>query len=704
MKRFLFSLTLGLASFVAFTQCTTDRPITAPQPITRRAFEFELNPEKLLTKCDAALKRFEDSVAKIGNLAPEQVTVENTLLELERAQSELSDEAGIYYFMTDVGENEGLRAKGKECSERLGKAQLKVFSDPKTYKALLLLKEKSGKALGKDERDILEEHLREFKINGTELVLKGDPRAAEFKRMSEELVTLKANFKEGAVKNYDTIPLTKKKLLDAGITEEDVELFVKMDKGQPVKDDAGNLVYEFKGANPVQWQTIMENSKDAQLRHDVDEAWESKGGPKNLELLKTIITYRDKMAKMLGYANHAEMRVEKKMAKTPEAVLKFLDDVRTKLLPLGEQNLEELTAAKRKETGDKNAKLDYWDWRYYETRLRETVYQVDMNEVKQYFPLDTVTKGLFTIYQTLLGVKFEPDSSYKTWFSDVKLYRIVENGRTLAYFFMDLHPREGKRTGAAAYTLIEPRVLPDGSYQAPVSSIVANFNKPTAGKPSLLTHDQVVTYFHEFGHIMHQTLSTVKYRTFAGSNTKQDYWEAPSQMLENWVWNKQGLELLSGRHDNPEKKLPDNLLKQLTDSKYANSGIFYLRQIALATADMTYHTNADVDLLKTWKEIFKKTMLLDVHEKGALVMGFTHITGSYDAGYYGYLWSKRYAEDMFTRFQHNLLDSRVGADYRKWILEPGGTQEPLVLIEGFLGRPVQNGPFETSLGLGQLSN
>jgi thimet oligopeptidase len=258
----------------------------------------------------------------------------------------------------------------------------------------------------------------------------------------------------------------------------------------------------------------------------------------------------------------------------------------------------------------------------------------------------------------------------------------------IVYFYTDFIPREGKYNHAAAFPLISGRKFSDGTYSYPVSSIVANFTKPANGKPSLLTHDEVVTVFHEFGHIMHQTLTRAPYASLSGSSVAQDFVEAPSQMLENWVWNPKILGMLGGHYQDHSKKLPPELLKQMIKARDFNQGMFYTKQLLYGLFDMDLHTQpGPVDATKIFDHLYLSIVGQQPLEGGHFAAGFGHLMGGYDAGYYGYLWSEVYAQDMFSKFpQSDLTDAGMGARYRAVILEHGNMQDAIVLLKDFLGR------------------
>lgn len=274
------------------------------------------------------------------------------------------------------------------------------------------------------------------------------------------------------------------------------------------------------------------------------------------------------------------------------------------------------------------------------------------------------------------------------------------NGDTVGIFFMDLFPREGKYTHAAAFTILKGYASSLGEYNIPVSAIVANFSPPTKDDPSFLTHEEVKTLFHEFGHIMHQVLTRARYAMFSGTSVKHDFVETPSQMFENWCWKKEPLKKMSGYYGDRNKPIPDKLIEDLIRTKLVNIGIRYLRQVSFGLIDMTYHTSSKVDSTKIYKDISKKIMMIAIPDNTVPQASFGHLMGGYDAGYYGYLWSEVYAHDLFSEFEkYGLFNTELGKKYRTLILERGGEIEPDELIQSFLGRKPNMDAFLKSMGL-----
>jgi len=311
-----------------------------------------------------------------------------------------------------------------------------------------------------------------------------------------------------------------------------------------------------------------------------------------------------------------------------------------------------------------------------------------------------VLAGLFDVMQTLLGVRFEPIEPANAWHPDVKLFRVLNavDGREIAHFYMDLFPRPNKYGHAAAFTLRGGRRLRDGSYQQPVSAIVANFTKPSSTQPSLLRHSEVETLFHEFGHILHQTLTTAERLRFSGTRTERDFVEAPSQMLEHWVWRP---EVLAGfsRHVETGEPLPKALLDSMIAAKNLDSGVFTTRQLYFGELDFAYHSGGrHKDTTAIAAELHSITGFA-VPPDTYWQASFGHLFG-YDAGYYGYKWSEVFADDMFTRFEAaGPLNADLGQELRRKVLEPGGAIDGDVLLREFLGREPNSDAFLKDIGL-----
>lgn len=612
-----------------------------------------------------------------------QASFENTLLKMEFAVAAFSNTLTPVMFLKYVSSDEKVRKAADVLETSVSQMFVDIFVREDLFKAILNASQKK-EALTVEELRLFDETLTQFRRNGLEL---DSAKRKDFIEKKKRLVLLESEFNNNLAKETDFLAVTEKDL--EGMPESYVKGLKKTEDGK------------FKiSLDYPHYYPFMENAKNSNIRKALQFKFDRRGGDRNKALLQEAITIRKDLARMLGYPNHAAFVLERRMAMKPETVKLFLKDLSTKLKERGEKDLKELLEEKRKDLGDDQGKLFSWEWRYYVNKLKKNKYDLDAEKVKEYFPLETVLKGMFEIYETLFGVKFKQDKSASVWNEKVSKYAIEREGKAISYFYMDLFPRDGKYGHAAAFTLLGGYQKPEGSYELPVSSIVANFNPPLPGTPSLLTHGEVETLFHEFGHIMHQTLTRSRFATFSGTSVKTDFVEAPSQMLENWVWETEALQKISGHYQDPSKKLPEELISKMLKAKFLNVGLNYLRQVAFSTLDLEFHTAEEVETTQVYAKTVEDIMLIPIQEGTMPQASFGHLMGGYDSGYYGYLWSEVYAQDLYTRFEkEGLFNSKTGREYVKWILEPGGSQEPAELIKGFLGREPSSEAFLKSIGI-----
>lgn len=467
---------------------------------------------------------------------------------------------------------------------------------------------------------------------------------------------------------------------------------------------AGAITHDADGAhiavNESSVGPFMENESSGAARERFATAYSQRGGLANVQRLADAVTIRQQLAPLLGFHSWAAYQLDVKMAKTPERATGLVEQVGHSLLPKARAEIKALAELKRA-SGD-HEPFHKWDYSYYERQLEKTRYAVDSEVVRQYFPVDKVLPAVLDIYSRLLGVRFEPLSPVQSWAPGVREYAIYNaaDGAAIGWFFLDLYPREGKFGHFAAFPLRSGRLLPDGSYRAPVSAIIGNWPLPEAGKPTLLNHDEVVVFFHEFGHVMHETLSHTRYASLYGIAVRGDFGEAPSQMLENWMWQPAVLKQISS-HTGSGEPLPDELISKMIAARHVADGVTWGTQAFYAEYDLQLHSlPGKTDPTALWFKL-KSTLTVFPEIPGTYPeAAFGHLMGGYDAGYYGYLWSKVYAQDMFSEFKKAGLDNpAVGMRYRQQILVPGGSEEPDVLLKRFLGREVSYDPFYEDLGL-----
>jgi thimet oligopeptidase len=424
----------------------------------------------------------------------------------------------------------------------------------------------------------------------------------------------------------------------------------------------------------------------------------------NTKLLQQAVSLRAQIATLMGYKNWVDYRTSSgRMAKNSQVIMDFLNGLKGKLSQRNQADFAQLLKFKQ-ELDPKATSVDQWDVGYLSYQLQKRDYSLDEEKIREYFPADVVVAGMFEVYAKMLGVRYAEVKNAKMWADGVKLYEIhdAKDDRLIGYFYTDFYPRDGKYGHAAAFPLIAGRQL-GSKYSLPISAIVANLTPPSGGKPSLLSHDDVQTIFHEFGHIMHQTLTRAPYASLSGSSVAQDFVEAPSQMLENWVWSPQILAMLSGHYLDHSKKLPQSLLTQMIAARDFGQGTAYTKQLLYALFDMKIHMHgADVDVTKAYDDLYRQVMGQEPLAGAHFAASFGHLMGGYDAGYYGYLWSQVYAQDMFTQFpSEDLTSATVGAHYRRTVLEQGNMKDALDILKEFLGRAPNNIAFFKKLHLDQ---
>jgi thimet oligopeptidase len=657
----------------------------APEFTPHAALDYGLTPAAIAEQCAAAKKRAESALQGIATLPASARTFDNTVWALDRALAQLNDDSSAHQFLKYVSVSSAVRAAGNDCETLLGQFGVETYSREDLYAALKGYAAK-GETLGREDARLLEKGLMDFRRSGLELP---KDKREQVKAIRTKLVELEALFGKNINESKDSALFTKEELL--GAPDDFIERLEKVDGKYKVTLDYPDYF------------PFMENVQVGASRKVLEGKYNNRAARENLPILKEVLAQRRKAAQLMGYPTHAAYVLEDRMAKDTKTVRGFYERLVKRLKPMAQEELKVLAALKYAfEGAASDGRINAWDYRFYDNALKKAKYSVDAQKIKEYFPADLVTEQMFAVYQKILGLKYRQVPGASTWHPDVKLYEIADaaSGDVIGYFYADLFPREGKYKHAAAFTLIQGRMLPEGRYQKPVSAMVANFNKPTADKPSLLTHDEVETFFHEFGHIMHQTLTKAKHARFAGTSVARDFVEAPSQMLENWVWDPAVLQSLSGHYKDRSQKLPKDLLARMIAAKDVNSGLYHLRQVLFGAVDQLYHTDPPSDTTKAYAYLMKEISLIPMSEGSHPEASFGHLMG-YDASYYGYLWSKVYAQDLYTRFENagGPLDAAVGRAYRSEILEPGGSRDEMTSIKAFLGREPREDAFLKSIGV-----
>jgi len=645
---------------------------------------FDYKAEELAPAETKAREQLEKDLADLIAIPAEKRTFENTIMGYERAFDKYGDALGMSGFLSYVSTDKNFRDSATDLQMIISQYMVDVGTRRDVYKAIREYTD-TKPSLDPVQAKLVKELLIGFKNSGMEL---NDEDLETFKKLNKEKAELIINFDKNVREYKDPLTVTREQL--KGLGEDYI--------GKLEKTDDGNYVVTLDYPDYV---PFMLNADDENARKALEYKYGRRGGEENVKLLEKTLTLRREIAHLLGYKTHADLKLENRMAKNPKTVFSFLKDLEKKLKPLSRKEDKFMIAYKNEKTGKKSRTLYPWESGYWSNKYRKEHLNLDSEKIKEYFPSQVVIDGMLDLFGNLFGITFEP-VNIPVWHPDVKPFQIKDKqtGELLAYFYMDLYPREGKYKHAACFDLVNGEEKQDGSYQTPFVAIVANMNKPSATTPSLLKHSEVETLFHEFGHVLHNALTKSKYGAFAGANVSWDFVETPSQMLERWAWSPVVLKKIS-KHYKTGEPLPDDLIDRMIKAKNFGAGGAYLRQNFFAQYDMTLHTApVTLDTTKTYFDLTKKIRALPLTKGTIPQASFGHIMGGYDAGYYGYLWSEVIAEDFFSEFEKNgIFDTKTGLKYRREILEKGGTEEEEKLVENFLGRPADNGPFLKSIGL-----
>lgn len=609
-------------------------------------------------------------------------TFQNTLMPLEDMSSDLNDRLAGEGMLAFVSTDKAVRSASFDCQGKTSDFASEYAARPDLYKALKAVQASNTARTDADKT------LLKFWLTGSVRSGAGLPEAKRqrFIELSKKLNDLGNKFGENIGNDATTITITKAQA--AGLPAD-------LLANSKATADGGYTV----SVDESTYSPFMESQTDASARKTFYFAYNNRQAQNNVPIIHEAIGVRDELAHLMGYPTWAAYVLADRMALRPDRVTSFLSDLDQKLLPKAREELATLATLKAKDTGNANATIDAWDVTYYDNMLNKTKYAVDSNAIRRYFPAEHTIDAVLKIYSRVLSVNYTRVTPATGPNPDVLEYAVNDsrNGKFLGTFYLDLYPRPGKYGHFANFSFLGARRMPDGSYRPPVSMIIGNWSKPAPGKPSLLSHDEVETFFHEFGHNMAAILTTAPYETLGGF--KRDFVEAPSQMLENWVWDPQILKELSSNVDTGQP-LPDALIQKMIAARYVDNAYFTTRQIMLATVDMDYHTEGpNVDTTAVWAKVARETTPLPLAEGIHPEATFGHLFG-YDAGYYGYLWSKVYAQDMFTAFKQGGLESPVvGMRYRQDILAPAQTYDADTLVKRFLGRPMSPDAFYEEFGI-----
>jgi thimet oligopeptidase len=610
---------------------------------------------------------------------------DNTIKALDEYLSEVIAVSSTISLLAYTHPNEELQQEAQRAAAKFGQFFNEIFLNKQLYtrfKALDQHFSESERAVY--ENKFIKDILQHFEKNGLNLPKK---QQEQVRNLMNELSELGVQFTANIGAHDESMELTEEEM--AGLPEDYKEQH-KTEKG----------TYKIPLSYPSYFP-FMKNAQNDDARKRLQALFKNIAADKNRALLDTILEKRQALAQLLGFTSFAEYQLTDRMAKTPKQVWEFENQLKADVKPKANNDYASLIEIKKALNPANKKVIESWQAAYYTNQLRKEKYQVDQEELKKYFPLNRVKEGLFHIAAQLYGIQFVPANNQPVWEESVEAWEIHENNEIKARFYLDLFPRKGKYNHAACFTLVPGRSTNQG-YQKPSAALVCNFPTPTEQTPSLLLHNDVVTLFHEFGHLMHDLLTEAPLAMQAGTNVARDFVEMPSQIFENWAWEYESVSLFA-KHHKTGKVLPEDLFNKVLEARNADSGLTTLQQIFYGTLDMTLHDKyeqiKEKPIHQVVKDLQEQITLYPFQEGTHFEAGFGHLVG-YAAGYYGYLWAKVYAEDMFHELKkEGLMSAGAGKKLRNQVLAKGSSMEELDIVEQFLGRKPNSEAFMRTIGL-----
>ena len=640
-------------------------------------------PEDIGAAAKRVIAEKRRTYAAVKKIPATERTFANTVRAIESADALMVEYFKIALLLY-VSPVEAVREAALAAVTRIGRISVDFEYDVDLYRALREYEAKQERLVGSDKK-LFADMLRSFRRRGFEL---SEAKREKLKKNLKELSRLGNAFDKNLNDYRDSIEIGADEL--AGLPESYV-------KGLPRKGGKYVVTLDYPSYVP-----FMENAESEVRRRELSEKNARKGGKKNLTIIERMVRLREENAALLGYASHGDFRTENRMAGSADAVFAFLQKLMDSLSGRVSADTEKLLATKAARTRNVEQTLHAYDVAYLSGVLKRAEHGVDDERIREYFPLEHVKEAIFGIFSDLLGVSFER-IPWTLWHKDAELYAISEkeSGERIAYFALDLYPREGKFGHACMANVISGHETSLGSeeYMAPFATIITNFPKPSASHPSLLSHYEVEVLLHEFGHLMHETLTEAKYHSQAGTSVAWDFVETPSQMFEYFAWEEKILKKLS-RHYETGRSMPSALMRKVIGAKRHLIAHDTMKQAVSALYDMMIHTgNLRGTLPEYYARLLREHQKVVVPATSLFPAGFGHLAGGYDAGYYGYLWSRVYAADFFTKFQEaGGASPVVGASYRKEVLAKGSSVAESMIAKAFLGRKLSDKAFLEDIG------
>nr|BFF35443.1 M3 family metallopeptidase [Tenacibaculum mesophilum] len=615
----------------------------------------------------------------------EAPTFENTTVALDNTGNKLDRATSIFFNLNSAETNEEIQKIAKDISPWLSEFRNDMILNERLFKRVkTVYNQLSDLNLTPEQEMLLDKQYKSFARNGANL---NETDKAELRKIDAELAKLSLQFGEHVLAETNAFELLITNEDDlAGLPESAKEAAKELANS---KDKEGWMI-TLDYPSYIPFMTYADNRE---LRKKLAIAFGKKGFQQNEynneKIVKDIVTLRHKRANLLGYKTHAHFVLEERMAETPEKVMEFLNELLEKAKPAAQREFDNLEAYAKKLDGIDQ--LQKWDGAYYSEKLKKELFNLDQELLKPYFKLENVIDGVFTVANKLYNLQFEEIDTIDKYHEDVKTYAVTDtDGNFVSYFYADFHPRPGKRNGAWM-TSYKSQYRSNDTNERPQVSIVCNFTKPTQTKPSLLTFNEVTTLFHEFGHALHGMLANTTYKSLSGTSVSWDFVELPSQVLENWCYEKEALELFAKHYETGEV-IPMEYVEKIKESASFHEGMQTLRQLSFGLLDMSWHSGDSPETITDVKEFetnaFAETKLYPDVAENCMSTSFSHIfQGGYSAGYYSYKWAEVLDADAFEYFkEEGIFNKEVADKFKNNVLSKGGTEEPMELYKRFRGR------------------
>ncbi len=640
----------------------------------------EIKVEHFLPAIEEGIRLEKTEIDAIIN-NPEKPTFKNTIIPLEKSGEFLGRVNRVFGALNGANTTDEIQKIARVTTPMLAKHRDDIALNDKLFariKAVYVNKDK----LTEVERNVVENYYKNAVRSGAELNEAGKEK---LRQINQELSMLGLKFSENALKETNAIALVIENKEDLiGLPEDVINSAAELAKS---KSMVGKWAFSLQKPSFI---PFLQYSQKRELREKIFKAYINRGNNNNefdnKKIVSRVASLRVDRANLLGYKTFADFVLERNMAKNPDNVYKFLNDLWTPAIKRAKMEVTDMQKIIDKEKG--NFKLAAWDWWYYAEKVKKEKYDLDESMLRPYFKMENVRAGAFEVASKLYGIKFIPRNDIEVYHPDVEVFEVQESdGKHIGIFYSDYYPRDGKRSGAWSSGFRGQQNI-EGKFITPLVYNVGNFSKPTADKPALMSIDEVNTLFHELGHGLNSLFSNYDYP--GGRNTPRDFVELPSQIMENWALEPEVLKMYA-RHYQTGEIIPDALIQKIVNSRLFNQGFETVEYLAASFLDMDWHMltdNKERDVTEFEKNVYKKIGLIPEIESRYQSTNFGHILGGYAAGYYSYIWAAVLDADAFEAFAEtgNLFDKKTADAFRNYILARSGSEDSMILYKKFRGR------------------